>query len=262
MGKLNRHIELKRKMIVLHLIGSSFSEFYFHCSVMYARSLLTSGYDAVKNNENIFVAVHTDGRWSFPSNLYKDMTYIRKYNTQQALDIIMELDPDVMVQHIQCEMKYKYNALFEILNIPYIGADSHVSANIVDKGITRGILESAGLPVPEGVVMVDGDEDAKYHGSFPAVVKPTHMENSVGVEMVHDAEEMKEVLEKTWALYGNTAVVDKFIAGREVRCGTVELEPGVITPLGCIEYKVSRQHLLLFHFFMESLDKLRQDPYL
>ena len=105
-------------------------------------------------------------------------------------------------------------------------------------GITRGILESAGLPVPEGVVMVDGDEDAKYHGSFPAVVKPTHMENSVGVEMVHDADEMKEVLEKTWALYGDTAVVDKFIAGREVRCGTVELEPGVITPLGCIEYKV------------------------
>ena len=38
-------------------------------------------------------------------------------------------------------------------------------------GITRGILETAGLPVPPGVVMVDGDVEAKYEGSFPAVVK-------------------------------------------------------------------------------------------
>ena len=111
-------------------------------------------------------------------------------------------------------------------------------------GITRGILESAGLPVPPGVVMVAGDVEAKYEGSFPAVVKSSHMENSVGVEIVHNAEEMKEVLEKTWDQYGDTAVVDEFIAGREVRCGTVELEPGVITPLGCIEYKVrSNMHL-------------------
>ena len=96
--------------------------------------MLSSGYKAVENNENFFVAVYTDGRWSFPSNLYKDMTYIKKYSTHEALAIIMEMAPDVMVQHIQCEMKYKYNAIFEILNIPYIGADSHVSANIVDKG--------------------------------------------------------------------------------------------------------------------------------
>ena len=139
-------------MRVLHLVGSPFSEFYFHCSVMYARykdkvlkgihkikfllsrSLLSSGYEAVENNENIFVAVYTDGRWSFPSNLEEDMAYIKKYSTQEALAIIMELAPDVMVQHIQCQMKYKYNAIFEILNIPCIGADSHVSANIVHKG--------------------------------------------------------------------------------------------------------------------------------
>ena len=98
------------------------------------RSLLTSDYEAVRNNTNLYVAVHSDGRWSFPKTLYKDMGYIKKYSLQQALEKIKEMDPDVMVQHIQCERKYQYNALFEILNIPYIGADSHVTANIVDKG--------------------------------------------------------------------------------------------------------------------------------
>ena len=98
------------------------------------RSLLNSDYDEVKHNINLFAAIHTDGRWSFPKTLYKDMDCVKRYSLEQALDKIVEMGPDVMVQHVQCERKYKYNALFEILNIPYIGADSHVTANIVDKG--------------------------------------------------------------------------------------------------------------------------------
>ena len=104
-------------------------------------------------------------------------------------------------------------------------------------GITRGILISNNISVPSGVVMDKTDKTSKYKGPFPAVVKPAKMENSVGVEMVHDDEEMEAALERAWQ-YSDTAVVDTFIAGREVRCGTVELVAGVITPLGCIEYKV------------------------
>ena len=104
-------------------------------------------------------------------------------------------------------------------------------------GITRGILISNNISVPGGVVMDKSDKTSKYKGPFPAVVKPSKMENSVGVEMVHDDEEMEAALERAWE-YSDTAVVDAFIAGREVRCGTVELVAGVITPLGCIEYKV------------------------
>ena len=53
---------------------------------------------------------------------------------EEAVEIIRSTNPDVMVQHIQCERRHLFNALFELLNIPYIGSDAHVSANIVDKG--------------------------------------------------------------------------------------------------------------------------------
>jgi len=69
---------------------------------------------------------------------------------------------------------------------------------------------------------------------------------------VYNAEEMKEVLEKTWDQYGDTAVVDEFIAGREIRCGTVELEPGVITPLGCIEYKIDSDKIRTYDDKLEG----------
>ena len=230
------------KKKVLHLLGSSTSEFYFNCSIMYARSLMMTDYPSVINNSNIFMAVHPDGRWSFPLNLDKDMTCIKSYTTKEMIIRLEELKPDVMVQHIQCEDKYKYNAMFEILNIPYIGSDSHVSVNIVDKGITKGILMSQGLSVPKGSIFVKGDKCASYSGGFPAVVKPSKMENSVGVELVCDTEQLYAALERAWS-FGDTVVVDAFIAGREIRCGSVEMKPGVIQPLGCIEYKIDEDRI-------------------
>ena len=48
--------------------------------------------------------------------------------------VIIIIRVDVMVQHIVCEAKRQYNAFFELLNIPFIGADSQACANIADKG--------------------------------------------------------------------------------------------------------------------------------
>ena len=130
--------------------------------------------------------------------------------------------------NISTEIEYCLNILYQdfIINILCLS------------GITRGILVSNNIPVPDGVVMTAEDPAEKYPGPFPAVVKPTKMENSVGVEIVEDYDQMQGALERAWQ-YGDTAVVDQFIAGREVRCGSVELVPGVVSPLGCIEYKVS-----------------------
>ena len=69
--------------------------------------------------------------------------------------------------------------------------------------------------MPDGLVVTKEENDWDYNGAFPAVVKPTKMENSVGVELVHNKEEMEAALEQAW-LYGDTAVVEVFKAGREV----------------------------------------------
>ena len=85
------------------------------------------------------------------------------------------------------------------------------------EGVTRALLAMGGVPIPEGVVITRDQNDFDYKETFPAVVKPTRMENSVGVELVHNKEEMEAALEQAW-LYGDTAVVEVFKAGREVRC--------------------------------------------
>lgn len=241
---------------------------------MTIRSLFESEYPSKRNTTNIIAVVHTDGLWSFPRCLSEELQYNKKYRTSEALEIIEEISPDVMLQHIQCEKKYTYNALFEILNIPYIGSDSQVSANIVDKGktrpqgsgvvnsvflgVTRAILAQAGVGVPSGVVITRNDDSSDYRAAFPAVVKPTRMENSVGVSLVRDRQEMEAALESCWS-YGDTAVIDTFIPGREVRCGAVELMEGKVEALGCIEYKVARDTIRTYGDKLEGDDdQLRQ----
>ena len=99
-----------------------------------SRSLFESAYVAHVYNKNIITTIHPDGLWSFPTDLDEGLQDCQKYKTSEAVNMIELLSPDVMVQHMQCKKRHNYSALFEILAIPFIGSDSQVSANIVDKG--------------------------------------------------------------------------------------------------------------------------------
>ena len=51
----------------------------------------------------------------------------------------------------------------------------------------------------------------------------------------------------------------RFIPGREVRCGAVELRPGVVTPLGAMEYKINKNNIRAYEDKLEGDgDSLRQ----
>jgi len=231
---------------VLHLLGSPTDEFSFSLSLMYARSFASAEYEEALDNTDMYAVVHPGGFWSFTEDITQEEALAGKMlEVTEALAAVREMSPDLMVQHILCAKRPLYNAMFEILNIPFIGSSSQASANIADKAATRALLLQAGLPVPHGVVVGRGDHCVRYDAGFPAVVKPCKMENSVGVQIVHNEEEMEEALEEAFS-YGDTAVVDAFIAGREVRCGVIAQNNGEVQALPCLEYKVAPDSIRSF----------------
>ena len=88
---------------------------------------------------------------------------------------------------------------------------------LLNAGVTRAILTQAGVKMPDGLVVTREENDWDYNGAFPAVVKPTKMENSVGVELVRTKEEMEAAIERAWA-FGEALIIDAFVPGREVGC--------------------------------------------
>merc|ERR1711892_888440 len=233
-----KHARNKMSHKVLHLIGSPTDEFSFNISLMYARSLASAQYETAVDHKNRYAVVHPGGYWSFPEDILLETSLsCQMFRVTEALARVSDLSPDLMVQHILCAKRPLYTAMFEMLDIPFIGSSSQVSANIVDKAATRALLLQAGVPVPRGVVVGRADRNIRYEGGFPAVVKPCKMENSVGVAIVRSKEEMHQALEQAFS-YGDTAVVDAFIPGREVRCGVIEQKDGQLQALSCMEYKV------------------------
>jgi cyanophycin synthetase len=88
-----------------------------------------------------------------------------------------------------------------------------------EKDLTKSLLESCGVPVPEGRI-VDGVEDAIEAAEdigFPVVIKPSDGNHARGVfTNVRSADEIRELYPLT-AAEGSEVIVERFIRGAEHR---------------------------------------------
>jgi D-alanine-D-alanine ligase len=126
--------------------------------------------------------------------------------------------------------------ILEILAIPYTHSGVMASAVAMQKDIAKTVLQAAGVPVPEGLV-VSRFEAAKRHLLPPPyVVKPIAEGSSVGVFIVAEdhAHPPQELNREDWS-YGDRLIVEKYIAGKELTCavmgdqalGVIEIVPAV-----------------------------------
>ncbi len=132
--------------------------------------------------------------------------------------------------------------LLETMNIPYTGSGVSASAVCMDKGLTRVVLQAAGLPVPDGRTVQAPEIPSRPPSQlgWPVVVKPCTEGSSFGVSIVKKSTEWKGAVKKAFR-YGHQAVVEKYIPGREVAVGILGdiIFPGVeiIAPGGFYDFK-------------------------
>lgn len=132
--------------------------------------------------------------------------------------------------------------LLEIMNIPYTGSGICASAVCMDKGLTRVVLQAAGIPVPAGETLrapgIPSRPPSKL--GWPVVVKPCTEGSSIGVSIVKKSTEWKRAVTKAFR-YGQQAVVEKYISGREVAVGVLgtTIFPGVevVAPGGFYDFR-------------------------
>merc|ERR1719335_1902609 len=91
-----------------------------------------------------------------------------------------------------------------------------------------------GVPMPKGIAVqrpdpnsnkVDEDwvESTDYKSlGFPLIMKPPLEDNSRGITLVKTREQLKAAYEECFS-YGQQALLEEFIPGREFRCGCIDL---------------------------------------
>jgi D-alanine-D-alanine ligase len=235
------------KLRVLHLVGSAVSEFYCNLSRLYAQDCLESTANPALYEFQI-AYITPDRQWRFPADLSREsISSASPMSVTEAVQTLTALQIDVMVPQMFCipGMTY-YRALFDLLEIPYLGNTPDVMALTADKAKARSIVAAAGVSVPSGDLIRIGDhpslaELVRMTIDPPAVIKPVNADNSLGVALVRDRADYDAAL-KTAFTYADEVLVERFIElGREVRCGIL-VRDGDLICLPLEEYRMDKEH--------------------
>jgi len=143
-------------------------------------------------------------------------------------EVLTKLKPDVALNALHGPYGEDgcIQGVLEILAIPYTHSGVLASALAMNKPKAKDVMKAAGIPVAESILM-NRFEVAKAHVMAPPyVVKPPNEGSSFGVLIVReDAQHPPQQLYADDWPHGDTVMVERFVAGRELTCGVRGNQP-------------------------------------
>lgn len=116
------------------------------------------------------------------------------------------------------------------LNIPVTGADEQLFVLTGDKIAMKAELEKFGVSTPKGICFATGGEAIHDNLTYPMIVKPSLEHCSMGLSydsIAHNSKELREIAKKQIDKFGQSALAEEFIVGRELLVYLVEEKAGV-----------------------------------
>jgi len=129
--------------------------------------------------------------------------------------------------------------LFEMADIPYVGAGVLASSTGMDKVAAKKLFKQAGLPVSDFLMLLrkqieenpaDCMDQIEARLNYPVFVKPANLGSSVGITKARNRDQLLNALE-TAAKYDRKIIVEAFVNCREIECavlGNEEPEASVV----------------------------------
>ncbi len=147
---------------------------------------------------------------------------------ETIIDTVRDYKPDICFNisegHFGDSREAQIPAILEKLRIPYTGSRVLCLALTLDKPMTKRILAWHGLPTPEFQSFERIDEPLDEGMTFPLFVKPSREGTGMGISyesIVHNEDELRKQIAYIINHYQQSALVERFIEGREVTVGMV-----------------------------------------
>ena len=123
----------------------------------------------------------------------------------------------------------------DLLDIPYQGAGVTGSALAMDKNLAKELYRLHGLPVADWRVIAGPDPrfsaaELVAELGLPLVVKPVCDGSSLGMTIVREEKNLRQAVEKA-LVHGGRAMVERFVAGREITVGVIGNDDPIALPL-------------------------------
>lgn len=135
-----------------------------------------------------------------------------------------QLDVIIPVLHGPFGEDGTVQGLFELMNIPYVGAGVLASAVGMDKALMKAVFAQAGLPQCKYTVYLRRQwenepefilHDVEQKLGFPCFVKPANLGSSVGISKAKDRQSLIDSMNEA-ARYDRKIIVEEGVDGREI----------------------------------------------
>lgn len=134
-------------------------------------------------------------------------------------------------------------AILEILRIPYTGSSPLTLGICQNKRLTKEILRANRLPTPKFTIL-ENFSDWKKEIRFPLFVKPSKEDASIGISSksyVRNEAELKAQVEYIHNRYKQPALVEEYVAGRELNVSILGNENPIVLPISEITFDFSEE---------------------
>ena len=143
---------------------------------------------------------------------------------RDVAEVLAKLKPDVALNalHGPFGEDGSIQGVLEILGIPYTHSGVLASALAMNKARAKDVMQAAGIPVADSLLM-HRLEAARAHAMEPPyVVKPVAEGSSFGVLIVREGaiNPPQQLFADDWA-FGETVMVERYVGGRELTCGVM-----------------------------------------
>lgn len=133
--------------------------------------------------------------------------------------------------------------LVELRGLAMTGSPAECLELVRDKPRTKWLLAGAGIPTPDFLLVspscqVDRSQVGSLLEAGPLIVKPAHEDASLGISLasiVDNETELSQQLQQVHTRYGS-ALVERFISGREFNVSVLALPEAQALPLAEIEF--------------------------
>jgi D-alanine-D-alanine ligase len=177
-------------------------------SVRSAQAIL-AGMDAEKY-EKIEYFIDKDGKWS-PQAIGPEP------GAHPEIDVVLP------VLHGTFGEDGTIQGLFELADLPYVGAGVLGSSVSMDKEMMKRVCAERMLPVVDYVTVTREKADIENICTrlpFPMFVKPANLGSSVGISKAHNKTELEAAVALA-AQYDRKVIVERGIVGRELECAVL-----------------------------------------
>ena len=173
-----------------------------------------------------------DGGWHFQEKIDQQR------GAPVSFDALLKCDAAFPILHGPNGEDGTVQGFFKIMGIPYAGCSTLPSAIAMHKGITKQLVERAGVSVSPFLTCTENSPEVieKILSSltFPLFVKPVRLGSTIGVKKVIDRKNLLHALEEGLKL-DHELIIEEEVKGREIEFAVMGGKHPVVLPPGEIK---------------------------